>query len=1045
MVDGSGGVQGGGQRGLKRESCLRERCVNSMVRALSAALLVMLAGSSSALAPDKAFHQYVKNAWSIEQGLPQITVNALVQGPRGYIWVGTQAGVARFDGVRFAVFDPSNTPALPGVFIRDLFFDSRDRLWVGTYKGAALREAERFETVPDDFGSDIDVFQFAETGNGEILAATSRGLLRLRDGSLVQADGDPREPVRSVHFHAGRLLVGGYGEILSHDGNRWRVRRLTGELASALVSGFAFYDGTYWAATSKGLLYLDDGVWRRHPLGREPDDHVIEVLYPDGDGNFWIGAAGRLLRLQGRELVEVVDDDDANAHASVLSITEDHEGNLWMGSRWDGLARLWNGWVFRYDRPEGLHNSLVWSVARDENGNIWTGTLDGLAVFRDGRFEQVTRGKDQPHPHAYTLLPENDRVWVGTRTGLFIWDRERGEIVRPEAFSPLDRAQINGIVRRADGSYWLATTDGVWRWDGESMERMVERDEPGGQDARVLLNTGAGELYLGTRRGLLKLDDDSRFRRVTGVSEEHDVTSLIELSDGRIVAGTLNERMWVKVSDDRWLEFGEEHGLPANSPWAFGEHDGTLWVGGIRGIHELELAAIDQWIAGAIDRLPGRMVLHERGDVPGAQKGFCCNGAGNAKGFMHDGEFWLPTRGGVVHLVPERIERNPQPPQLAIDRVRIDGRWRLVDPDERLELSPDQRDIAFGFSVLSYQDPGSVQVRYRLKGFSDRWQELDDSMQRQAFYTNLPAGTYTLEVEGSNNAGVWSPEPVGLELSIRPKIWETAIFQAVLLFVVLTLIWLAVNYRVGRLQRQQRVLEQTIAERTEELRVANENLRDYSSRMETVTLTDPLTGLWNRRYLMQQLPSDLAHFHRELVRDADAGPVMLFAVFNIDQLRRITQRHGHASGNEVLGQVGELLRDLVRQGDYVARWSGEAFLLVFRPMPPAEPPKIAERINEAVRRRRFRLPADEEVRLTASLGLAEYPPYRDQPGAFSWMDTVTLAERAVEHARLHGGDTWCLARPTPWIEPAALIDRLDLDLQTLLEAEQVSVRTGRDR
>lgn len=1034
-------MQGEVDRVSDGENCLSKQLVNWLIMATLGGLAWVPLADAPALAPDKAFHQYVRDVWSIEEGLPQITVNAVAQGPRGYIWVATQAGIARFDGVRFSVFHPANSPEIPGIFVRDLMFDRQGRLWIGTYKGAANYHEGEFRTVDDGFGRDIDIFQFAESDDGEILVASARGLLRERNGVLMHVGNDPEQPVRSVGHGRGVTMVGGFGEIFRHQDGRWHREALPEDLGSALVGDFAHYDGTWWAATSKGLLFLDRGEWRRHPLGAERDDLVIEVLYADRDGNFWVGAAGRLLRLDGRELVEVVADDAPESPSSVLSMAEDHEGNLWLGSRWEGLTRMWNGWVLRYDRPEGLHNSLVWSVARDGDGNIWTGTIDGLAVFRNGRFEQLTDGADQPHPHAYTLLPEPQRVWVGTRTGLFIWDRGNREIVRPEGFASLDGIQINGIVKRGSGDYWLATTDGVWRWNGESMTRLADRDDPGGQDARVLLITSTDEVLLGTRKGVFRFEDEHGFRQLDDVAEDQDVTALFELSDGRLVAGTMDERLWVQ-NQQGWLEFGEEHGIPATSVWAFGEHDGVLWVGGIRGIYELELAAIDEWMAGRIDRLPGRMVLHERGDVPGAQQGYCCNGAGNAKGFMHDGEFWLPSRGGVVHLVPEHVVRNEQPPNVVVDLVRVDGSWRLVKPDEALELNPEQRDVAFRFSVLSFQDPGSVQLRYRLAGFDNDWQLLDESMQRQAFYTNLPAGSYTLEIEGSNNAGVWSEQPARLDVSVARKFWETPIFQLILLVAVLTVIWLGFNFRFRRLQHQQGVLERTIAERTEELRRANEELRDYSSRMETVSLTDPLTGLWNRRYLLQQLPSDLSHFHRELARGSENGQIMLMGVCAIDRLRRLNHRHSHAAGDAVLRQVSELLRDLVRRGDYLVRWGGDDFLFVFRPMSSNESVRIAKRVVAAVRRHRFELPDGTRLSMTASFGLAEYPPYRDQPGAFSWEDTVRLAERAVEFVRSRGRDGWCLVSPAPWVEPAALIDRLGGDLQTLLDAEQVRVRTG---
>jgi len=1013
--------------------------IPAMIGLLAVALAGLMAIPAQALAPDKAFHQYVLDAWSIEEGLPQISVTALVQGPEGYIWAGTQAGVARFDGVRFSVFDPTTSPDMPAMFIQDLFVDSRKRVWAGTYKGAAVYRDGQFHEVDDGFGRDIDVFQFAETDEGELLMASDRGLMRLVDDAFVQFAGDPGGALRSVFVHGGTLYAGGYGIIHIQRGDRWEAMLLAGELRSARINDFIEYEGRVWAASTRGLLVLEDGRWQRFEVPGKLEDIVIEAVHVDRDGNFWLGAAGQLIRIHDGRLVESVPDEAPYAHSSVLAMTEDHEGNLWLGSRWKGLARLWNGWVFRYDRPEGLHNSLVWSVARDDQGDIWTGTMDGLAVFSEGRFERLVTGSEQPHPHAYTLLPEDDRVWVGTRTGLYRWDRETARVDKPDAFDVLDRAQVSGIVRWRD-DYWLATTEGVWRWDGHRMHRMAPRGELGGQDVRLLYETSEGRLLAGTRRGLLYWRQD-RFRQVAGLPVRQDVTAILELSDGRLAVGTLGEKLYIG-RDGNWHEFDEGDGLPVNSPFALGEAAGRLWVAGIRGIYELPLDAIEPYLAGELDTLPGRMVLNERGDVSGAQKGYCCNGAGNAKGFMHEGEFWLPTRGGVVHLVPGRIQRNSEPPRLNIDRIRFEGEWRSLESNASPELSPDQRDIAFGFAVLSYQDPTSVQIEYRLKGFRKEWRALDEPMQRQAFYTNLPSERFTLQVRATNNAGVWIDEPASFEFRIAPYVWETAWFRMTLLFVALLLIWLGFNYRLRHMQRQQRVLERTVAERTEELRVANEHLRDYSARLETASMTDPLTQLWNRRYLLSQLPADLAHFHRELSRPEMSGAVMVFAVLDIDFFKQVNDRLGHDAGDEVLQQFARLLEGLVRSGDYVVRWGGEEFLIVFRAMPAEEVPRVAARIIEGVRNHEFVLEMGKVVQLTASMGLAEYPAFQDNPKALDWHQTVTLADKALLYVKESGRDGWCCVRWTSPVEPVTLSERLNQGLSDLIRCQDVSVERG---
>lgn len=1012
---------------------------------LAAVVSLLVPGVVSALSPDKAFHQYVMDTWSIEEGLSQITAQALTQGPEGRIWVATQAGISRFDGVRFTNFDPQNTPELPGALVQALYVDSRDRLWIGTYKGAALYQNRRFHVVeaPGAPEASVNVFGFAEDDRGRVLAATETGLMQADEGRLRPVTGRPDAGLRSVTVHNSDVWLGSRGRVYEQTADGWRTHDLPQRLSTAWVTGFARYQGALWAATDKGLLRFSGGRWQPTGLASELDEGVVEALFADSDGNLWVSSASALYRIHDGRVGERIPDDAGYAHGDVLSMTEDHEGNLWLGSRWYGIARLWDGWVFRYSEVEGLHNPLVWSVARGPRGDLWVGTMDGLSRFRDGRFEQILSGSQQPHPHAYTLLPESSRVWVGTRAGLVWWDREAGRIETPAAFDQLAGTQINGIIQRRDGSYWVAASDGVWQWDGENLEHRMT-----GVGARVLLETRDGDLYVGSQGGLFRQSDaGGEFERVTGIPAEADITAVNQISDGRLVAGSLGESLFIET-DSSWVGFDDSDGIPANSAFAIGDHGGVLWVGGIRGIYRLPLSSIPEYREGRIDALPGRMILHERGDISGAQKGYCCNGAGNAKGFMEDGEFWLPSRGGVVHIIPDRIQFNREPPEVMIERYRVMGEWHALEPDESVRLSPNQRDIAFDFTALSYQDPGSVQLEYRLLGYSEDWQAIDDSKRRTAFFTNLPSGSFRFQVRGSNNAGIWSEEIAELRVTVEPHFHETLWFKLLAGLGLFFLIWAGYRFQLRTLRAQRERLEQKVVERTEELRVANEHLVEYSERLEEASNTDPLTGLWNRRYLVDQLPKDLAHFRREMNKEGNEDHVLVFALIDVDYFKRINDVHGHGTGDMLLQQFAALLQREVREGDYVVRWGGEEFLIVFRPMPRQQPARIAERIRVAVASEAFEGHVDgrgeQSLTMTCSIGFAEYPAFRESPSALDWEELVELADQALYYAKEHGRNGWCIFRPTEAIRPGMLRSELEKGMTQLLESGHIKIVSSSD-
>ncbi len=1008
---------------------------------LLAVVLVILTPPAWALAPDKAFHQYVMDVWSIEEGLPQITVTDIVQGPEGYIWAATQAGVARFDGVRFSNFDPLNTPELPGTLTQALFVDSQGRLWIGTYKGVAVYQERRFHPIEAPMASDgeVDVFGFAERSDGAILVATETGLLVVDDQQLTPVEGAPEEGVRSVERAAGLVWLGGRGVIFEQQGQGWHAHRLSGRFQNAWVGAFASYEGAVWAATGAGLLRLEEGQWQITGLDPDLDQGVIEALYPDRDGNLWVSSASGLYRIYDQQVAEHIPDDADYGHGGVLAIGEDREGSLWLGSRWYGLARLWNGWVFRYSEVEGLHNPLVWSLDRGPDGTLWVGTMDGLSRFRDGGFERILAGEQQPHPHAYTLLAESSRIWVGTRAGLIWWDPERRQVDTPDSFDRLAGIQINGIVRSHDASYWIASGSGVWRWDGDELNHYLA-----GRSIRLMFENRNGQLYAGTQAGLFRKLPEAGFERIESIPADADVTALTQLSDGRLVAGTLGEKLYMEVGG-QWQAFDASDGLPANSPFAIADHEGLLWVGGIRGIYSVPLDAFDDYHAGRLERLPGQMILHERGDISGAQKGYCCNGAGNAKGFMENGEFWLPSRGGIVHLVPDRIRFNPQSPEVLIERYRVNGDWKPLRSQEPLQLAADERDVAFGFTALSFQDPGSVQLEYRLLGLSDEWRPVEDAFRRTAFFTNLPSGEFRLQVRGSNNANIWSDVPAEQSLYIQPYFRETLLFKLIVFLLGASLIWLGFRFQLRKLRSQHQRLEQTVAERTEELRVANEHLVKYSERLEEASRTDPLTGLWNRRYLVDQLPKDLSHFRRLVQKEGHEDEVMVFGLIDLDYFKRINDTHGHGAGDLMLQQFANILTREVREGDYVVRWGGEEFLIVFRPMPPDQPPRVAERIRRAVESTEFDIHESAPISLTCSIGFAEYPAYRQQPGAVDWEEIVELADQALYYVKEHGRNGWCIFRPTETIPPGTLREELEQGMGRLIESGHVSIISSKQQ
>ncbi|HEY5612414.1 MAG TPA: diguanylate cyclase [Lysobacter sp.] len=1001
-------------------------------------VMLLLPDAAQALHPEKAFHHYVRDNWSIQQGLPQISALAIAQDRQGYLWVGTQAGLARFDGVRFVGYTPDSEPHLPGIWVRALHAGRDGRLWIGTYKGLAVYDGDSFTTVAAADAARwpaLDVAALGEDAAGQVWVATTAGVFRVQDGFLHHVAGSPA-PAQSLLLRSDGVWVGGRGAVYRLADDRWDVVPLPGDAPTAIVNRLVETQGRVWAATAEGLFARDGGGWQRVEQVAALAHAPIDLLYPDRDGNLWAGGDAGLARIRAGQVAEYVDAASPGGIPGLRVAFEDGEGNLWLGSQWEGLTRLLDSWTRRFSRAEGLRDPIVWSVSPDPDGQrIWVGGNDGVSVMDDGRFTQVVTGSALPHPHGYNLLAEADRLWIGTRRGLAVIDHRgprAGAVQQPALFSPLAGLQINGIVRSVSGELWIPTSEGLFRVQGGRLRRYAQQDGLADPRARFFYRAGDGRVLVGTQGGLFEMRGE-RFFPVgleQGLPPGLDVTTILQLDDGRIAIGTLSERIYFSHGG-RWHPLGEKQGLPANSPFFLTQYEGYLWSGGIRGIARVPIADLGPLATGALERAHGEMLLNERGDPMSGQQGFCCNGAGNAKGFRRGATLWLPSRDGVVALDIDSIVKNPVPPSVAIERVQVNDTWRAASTVRGMELPENARDLSFEFTVLSFQDPESNSLQYRLRGYDRDWLD-SDNLRRNTRYTNLPPGDYVFEVRGRNNAGLRSLAPAQLPFSVKPRFQETPLFFVLLGLLLATTVFAGYRYQQHRYRLQRRALELLVQQRTEALEIANHRLEDASQ-------TDPLTGLRNRRYMASQIPADLAYYDRQIQRGAHQGEVMVFALVDIDHFKAVNDNHGHKAGDLVLQQFAQVLSGLVRSGDYVVRWGGEEFLLVFRPMPARNLTVIGERLRTAVSSHGFDLGNGTVLHLTASAGLAEYPLFRDHRAQLGWETMVELADRALYYVKGHGRNGWAAFRPTDLTDITTLLQELQEDPQAMLAAGRLQL------
>jgi diguanylate cyclase (GGDEF)-like protein len=988
-------------------------------------LLALLAGLSSpagALEPDKPFHRFFSQEWSVESGLPQITALDLVEDRDGYLWVATQGGLARFDGQRFSVHTLADTPALHTNLMFRLWLDRDGRLWVGTGRNVARLGPDGFHDVPfSDRDSDA-VNAFGEDAEGR-LHVGGEHLYRYRDGQLHPVSGW-HGPAYSLLRLGPRLWIGSRGRL------HWREGSQTGELAlpDALdgvpIRHLAWSDGSLWLGTAEGLFRLDGDELQPFPLPLPAEaSRDIHSLVAVGPTQLWVGTVGLLHRIAGGQAIERIGSDQPGGAATVISGFQDSHGGVWLGTDSAGLRYVWNAPAERYSLEDGLPDPTTWSLLPVEAG-LLIGSAAGLGVFSDAGYRSLVAGSALPQPVAYTLLEDRaGRTWVGTRAGLARFERD---FARQRQFAELAHLQVNGLYQAPDQAVWVGSSGGLHRIDpGDRVQRYDDGVRMPPSRVRFLLEHADGGFWIGTENGLFRRHPDGAFAREPGPVGSAFVTSVLQLSDRRYVVGSFDGGLFVGSADGRqWTRLGIEQGLPNLGVFHLAEHGGRLVVAHIQGVYRIPLDALPGG-AQVRARLPIELVFQDPGADPRQQRVRCCNGAGNAKGAWWNGSLWLPSVNGVVRVALDDARRSLLPRPL-IEEV-IHGQRRLPARGV-VQIEGGSRDLSIRYTAIDFQDARLLRFRYRLDGFDRDWVMAEE--RRLAIFTNVPAGRYRFEVQAAHGNESWG-SPATVDIEVPARFVETSAFFALLGVAGLLALYAAFRWREQRHRRLRQRLEALVADRTGALIKLNERLELANRALAEASLTDALTGLRNRRFMLEQVPATLAHHLRRHGDDGD-GLVIGFMLFDIDHFKQVNDSHGHSAGDEVLRRVADVLRSSIREGDLLARWGGEEFLIVLNGVHAAELGRVAERLRAGVGRHASQ--GELPMPITCSAGWTSYPwpDHRLPPPA--WSAVLELADFALYRAKAQGRDCSVGARittapPGPLPEPlsAAILEQWQAD------------------
>lgn len=827
------------------ESMLR----SSSLHCLIFVFLLLPGGSATALALDsrRELSQFSHEVWLTENGLPQNTIHSIAQTKDGYIWIGTEEGLARFDGVKFTVFDTQNTPQLKSNYIRTLLADRRGALWIGTTEGLVRMLGGEFTLFTTNEGLPSDAIQAVyEDREGNLWVATSTGLGLFKGGGLTTFTTKERQIGGSIQTlfedSDGALWIAtpyGVGRVKDGKFANFTVRDGLGSNSVRAIQQDR--DGRLWFGSLGGLTSLSGGRFTTYTTRDGlPNDRIIS-LHAGRDGGLLIGTAGGLCRFNDGRFTGL-NAGDALSTSTILSLLEDLEGNLWIGTESGGINLLKDTKFTTYTVRNGLSNDLVKSIFGDRGGNTWIGTDGGgLNLLKDGKLSAYTTRDGLSSNVVLALSADGEgNLWAGTPDGLNRF--RQGKFTTYTAADGLAN-NVRSICADHVGNLWIGTRGGLTRMKDGVFRTFTEVDGLPNDLIATLYEDTKGTLWIGTFGGLSRFmnEEFTTFTTKDGLSSDA-VISLYEDSEGTLWIGT-NGGGLNRMKDGRITAYTTRNALLDDVVYRVLE-DGrnNLWLSCRKGIFHISKKELDEFAGGRISSISP--VAYGTADGMMTRE---CSGGGDPAGWKDsDGKLWFPTIKGVAMIDPERIKTNSQPPPVVIEQIRIDD--KSIAPSDRIELPPGTTRFDLYYTAPSFVAPEKVRFKYKLEGFDKDW--IDSGTRRIAYYTNLRPGVYTFRVIASNNDGVWNQTGAAFGLYLKPYFYQTYWFYAVCVLALALLAWLLFRLRVRAMQAR---FGAVLGERTRIARDIHDNLAQEMSgisvQLEVVARTMPVGAEAARTHL----------------------------------------------------------------------------------------------------------------------------------------------------------------------------------------------------
>ena len=737
-------------------------------------------------------------------------VTTVAQTPDGFLWIGTESGLSRFDGLQHTVFRTATHPELRSNVIRRLHVDRAGALWIGTQNGLVRHHQGEFEPVDVPAG---EIRAITEDARRHIWIATAgSGIFEVQG-----IDAQPRPDLAHLGLETQFVFCDSTGQVWAGFRDADTVMRLTEhgfepftppEFTTVTITAMAESPaGTLWFnAAGRGLFQWRDGVLRHFgPEDGLPSEVINQIVAP-GDGSLW-AMSGGLLRWDGADRFETV---DTPFSVAPRNLGRDAEGNFWISTTGAGLWCMRDIGTRLVGPEDGIPGGTTKSVTIDRHGALWAALpLRGVVRLEPGSstWQVIVPDQRGDSSDAWSVMASRaGPVWIGSLGVLMRWD-DGVMTTYPE------HANVRGLFEDSRGGVWFSTRQsGIVRWQDGLFETVVPADVTRGSAVLGFAVTPDGALHFGLGGGgVLTLRDGHATLHTTrdGLPSD-EVRALLVDSAGRLWAGLRSGGISV-YHEGRWRRSDRVSETTQDLVSALAlDRSGRLWIGTQSAVYWSDT---DELLGAMLGEIPPAAALHEfiRGT-------YLTSGSQPVVWPADDGTLWFSTRTGLLQVDPARTRDATLPPQVHIESVTVDNRLAQLLPT--IEAPPGAHTLSVSYTAPAFASPGRLQFRYRLEGYDTGWTHAGN--RRTATYTSLPPGEYLFHVIAANEHGTWNETGASIRIVQRPFFHQTREFYLSAALGCTLLLWAVYRLRTAALRRKTVQLEQAIAERTRELVAAKE-------------------------------------------------------------------------------------------------------------------------------------------------------------------------------------------------------------------------------